>query len=119
MEAFFTIDGTAHLPSGFVLLGLVVGYLSGLFGVGGGFMLTPLLNSPFAVPFDVAVGSGLCQMIGASTTAVLRYRRHGAVDFKLAVTMVGGAITGVIVGARLVHAIRELGALQMGDRAVP
>jgi uncharacterized membrane protein YfcA len=116
---FFTVAGTAHSPTGFVLLGLVIGYLSGLFGVGGGFMLTPLLNSLFAIPFDIAVGSGLCQMIGASTTAVLRYRRHGAVDFKLAAVMVGGAMTGVVAGARLVQALGALGTVPIAGRAVP
>jgi uncharacterized membrane protein YfcA len=72
MGEFFTVDGTPHAPLGFALLGLIVGYLSGLFGVGGGFMLTPLLNALFAIPFDIAVGSGLCQMIGASTTSSWR-----------------------------------------------
>jgi hypothetical protein len=119
MADWFTVAGTPHLPAGFVLLGLVVGYLSGLFGVGGGFLLTPLLNSLFAIPFDVAVGSGLCQMIGASSTAVLRYRQRGAVDFKLAAAMLGGTITGVAVGARLIRLMQSLGTVDVAGRSLP
>jgi uncharacterized membrane protein YfcA len=119
MSDWFLVAGSAHSPLTFVLLGLVVGYLSGLFGVGGGFMLTPLLNSLFGIPFDIAVGSGLCQMIGASTTAVLRYRQNRAVDFKLAITMLGGALVGVVAGARLIHVLRSLGAVRLAERPVP
>jgi uncharacterized membrane protein YfcA len=82
-------------------------------------MLTPLLNSLFAIPFDIAVGSGLCQMIGASTTAVLRYRKSGYVDFKLAAAMLGGTVTGVALGARLVHRLQSLGTVAVFGRTVP
>jgi len=47
---------------GLVGLGLIVGTLSGLFGVGGGFLLTPMLNVIFNLPYNIAVGSSLCQM---------------------------------------------------------
>lgn len=118
MAHWFIVAGVSHSPFGFVLLGLGVGYLSGLFGVGGGFMLTPLLNSFFDIPFDIAVGSGLCQMIGASTTAVLRYRQRGGVDVKLAVAMMGGTITGVIVGARLIRLLDALGSVVVAGHSL-
>ena len=51
-----------------ILLGAVIGFLSGLFGVGGGFLLTPML-SIFGVPMHIAVGSSLCQMIGTGAAA--------------------------------------------------
>jgi len=68
----------------FVLLGLggVVGFLSGVFGVGGGFLLTPLLIF-IGVPPTVAVASSANQLVGASVSGVLAPWRRGNVDFKM------------------------------------
>jgi uncharacterized membrane protein YfcA len=68
----------------FVLLGLgaAVGFLSGVFGVGGGFLLTPLLIF-IGVPPTVAVASSANQLVGASVAGVLAHWRRGNVDFKM------------------------------------
>ena len=66
-----------HLTPGIlawaVVVGLSVGYLSGLFGVGGGFLLTPLVNVFLGVPMNIAVGSDLSQIVGTSSAAMLRH----------------------------------------------
>ena len=67
----------AHTPfwwMGLALLGLGVGIIAGMFGVGGGFLLTPLLAVLFRVPLAVAVGTGMCQMIGVGVAALSRLR---------------------------------------------
>src|SRR5262249_32535818 len=90
-------------------LGLVVGFLAGLFGVGGGFLLTPLLNVVLGIPLDVAVGSGLCQMIGTATTALLRHRRLGQGETRIDLLLLGGTLIGVATGARLMESLQRLG----------
>ncbi|HUV39542.1 MAG TPA: sulfite exporter TauE/SafE family protein [Planctomycetota bacterium] len=102
-----------------ILLGGAIGFLSGLFGVGGGFLLTPLLNIAFGIPFRIAVGSGLCAMIGTGTTAMLRHWKNSAVDVKLALIMLGGIIVGSNVGARLLVDLDLLGDVCVLGAAVP
>src|SRR2546429_4549289 len=84
----------------FVLLGLgaAVGFLSGVFGVGGGFLLTPLLIF-IGVPAPVAVASSANQLVGASLSGVIAHWRRGDVDFQIGfVLLVGGvAGSGVVV----------------------
>lgn len=110
---------TPLVVAGIILLGGVIGFLSGLFGVGGGFLLTPMLNIAFDIPFKIAVASGLCQMIGAATTAMLRHWKNSAVDVKLAVIMLGGIILGANVGARLLVGLDALGEVSAFGNRVP
>jgi len=107
---------TPFLVGGVILLGGVVGFLSGLFGVGGGFLLTPMLNIAFGVPMNVAIGSGLCQMIGTATTATIRHWKESAVDVKLALIMLGGTIGGVEIGTQLLEHLKHLGRTELRGR---
>ncbi len=100
-------------------LGLCVGYTAGLFGVGGGFMLTPMLNLVFGIPFPIAVGSGLCQMIGTAASAYRKHRRLGSGDFKFGVIILGGSIFGVDAGTRLLASLNRMGALTIFDHSIP
>lgn len=93
-----------------VALGAVVGFVAGLFGVGGGFLLTPLLAAAFGVPIRIAVGTGLCQIIATSLVSWLRFRKAGLGELRVDVGLLGGSLVGVDLGAR------ALGAL--GERAV-
>lgn len=106
------------LVIGIILLGGGIGFLSGLFGVGGGFLLTPLLNIAFGVPMQIAIGSGLCQMIGTATTATLRHWKDSAVDVKLALIILGGMVGGVEVGAQLLEKLEHLGRVSVLGRDV-
>src|SRR5256885_10731873 len=83
----------------FVLLGLgaAVGFLSGVFGVGGGFLMTPLLIF-IGVPPTVAVASSANQLVGASVSGVLSHWRRGNVDFKMGYVLLIGGVGGSVFG---------------------
>ena len=90
----------AELPiSILTVLGLsgAVGFVSGLFGVGGGFLLTPLLIF-LDIPPAVAVATVAAQVAGSSTTGVLTYWRRRALDLKLGTILVAGGILGTVLG---------------------
>ena len=89
------------------LTGLLVGFVSGLFGVGGGFLLTPLLTTLFGVGEATAVGTGLCQMAGAATAAQIRYTRLKQGETKLGILMIGGGLAGVSVGTQMLHFLEK------------
>jgi uncharacterized membrane protein YfcA len=105
----------AELPiSILMVLGLsgAVGFISGLFGVGGGFLLTPLLIF-LDIPPAVAVATVAAQVAGSSTTGVLAYWRRGALDFKLGGILVGGGILGTVLGVLFFNMMRRLGQLEL------
>jgi uncharacterized membrane protein YfcA len=98
----------------FVLLGigLVMGFLSGLFGIGGGFLLTPILIF-IGVPEPVAVASSANQLIGASLSGVITHWRRGNVDFKMGAVLVVGGILGSLAGVQLFSLLRRLGQIDL------
>ncbi|WP_437717994.1 sulfite exporter TauE/SafE family protein [Sorangium sp. So ce448] len=83
------------------LLGLFIGYIAGMFGVGGGFLLTPVLIAIVGVPAPVAVGSALCQKCGTSIASFLKYRHLGRGEPRIDLVMLGGSLIGVDAGTRL------------------
>ena len=90
----------AELPvSIFLILGMsaAVGFISGLFGVGGGFLMTPLLVF-IGIPPSVAVATGAAQIAASSMTGVLSYWRRKALDIKLGGVLVVGGLIGTIFG---------------------
>jgi len=97
-----------------VLLGLgaAVGFLSGVFGVGGGFLLTPLLIL-IGVPAPVAVASSANQLVGASVSGVLAHWRRGHVDFKMGFTLLMGGLAGSVVGVWLFTLFAQLGQIEL------
>lgn len=111
------MDGAPVLP--LLLLGFGVGVVSGLYGVGGGFMLTPLLNLALGVPYAVAVGSGLCQMAGTATSAYLRHRELGQGEPRVAWLMLGGSILGFHFGGSLLHELAGMGSWTVNGHTVP
>lgn len=92
--------------AGLAGLGLIVGFLAGMFGVGGGFLMTPMLNILFRIPFNIAVGSGLAQILGTSISGTTRHKKLGNIDYKLAFFMLLGSLPGVELGARLIQKLR-------------
>lgn len=100
-------------------LGLGVGYIAGMYGVGGGFMLTPMLNVMFGIPFPIAVGSGLCQMIGTAVSAYRKHRRLGNGEPKFDLLMLGGSIIGVDAGTHLLVYLNHLAALRLWGHTLP
>ena len=98
----------------FMLLGMGagVGVLSGLFGVGGGFLMTPLLMF-VGVPPAVAVGSGANQLVATSITGVLAHWRRGSVDFKMGGVMLAGGVVGSTGGVFLFRSLQSLGQIDL------
>jgi uncharacterized membrane protein YfcA len=89
-------------------VGGAVGFLSGLFGVGGGFLLTPLLMFLGISP-AVAAASGSAGIVAGSTTGTLEHSRGGTVDYKMGFwTFVGGSI-GSLIGVQLIHWLNRFG----------
>jgi uncharacterized membrane protein YfcA len=110
------MDFTIFLPvagnsvSAFVLLGLGggVGFLSGLFGVGGGFLMTPLLMM-IGVPPVVAAASDSNQIVAASASGAFAHARAGSVDFKMGTLLFSGGVLGGTIGVFLIKLLQELG----------
>lgn len=96
-----------------VVFGFLVGGLTGFFGVGGRLLMSPLLNALFNVPYNVAVGSDLCQMMGTSTINILRFKRMNSIDFKLGGWMLTGTIIGVEGGVRLLEILKQAGSFNL------
>ena len=94
----------------FVLLGLglLVGFLSGLFGVGGGFLLTPLLMM-IGIPPTVAAASDANQIVAASSSGTFAHWRLGNVDFKMGSILIAGGVLGGTVGVQLIKMLRATG----------
>lgn len=91
-------------------VGLLIGYVAGMFGVGGGFLLTPLLMYGFGVPAPLAVGSALCQKCGASIASFLKYRHLERGEPRIDLVMLGGSVLGVDAGTRLLSYLDTLGS---------
>ena len=91
-----------------VLLGGGVGLLSGMFGVGGGFLTTPLLII-YGIPPTVAAASAATQVTGASVSGVFAHWRRRGVDVKMGLVMVAGGVLGSIVGAGLFRLLQAYG----------
>ncbi|MFA5899656.1 MAG: sulfite exporter TauE/SafE family protein [Hyphomicrobium sp.] len=93
-------------------MGWAVGFLSGMFGVGGGFLLTPLLIF-MGVPTAVAVGTGSMQILASSVSgAVAQYRRRN-VDVKMGAVLVAGGVIGSVIGVQLMKILREMGQFEL------
>ncbi|PZP20089.1 MAG: permease [Sphingomonas hengshuiensis] len=93
-----------------ILLGGGVGLLSGLFGVGGGFLTTPLLII-YGIPPTVAAASAASQVTGASVSGVFAHLRRKGVDFKMGGIMVAGGIIGTFLGAALFRVLQASGQI--------
>ncbi|MCL4469242.1 MAG: sulfite exporter TauE/SafE family protein [Deltaproteobacteria bacterium] len=91
-----------------LLFGFVVGGMAGFFGVGGGFLITPMLNAIFGVPYPVAVGSSLSLLVGITVASTIRHSKYGNIDYKLGIVMVLGTSIGVEAGAKLLNLIKGL-----------
>jgi len=89
-------------------LGGLVGILSGIFGVGGGFLMTPLLIM-IGIPPTVAAASDSNQIVGASTSGTLAHYKMGNVDFKMGMLLLIGGVTGGTLGVQVIKVLRQMG----------
>lgn len=105
---YLPIAGNSVNMAAILGLGGTVGLLSGIFGVGGGFFMTPLLIM-LGIPPTVAAASDSNQIIGASTSGTLAHFRLGNVDFKMGFLLLAGGVAGGCVGVRVIKMLRALG----------
>ena len=98
----------------FVILGMgaAVGFISGLFGVGGGFLMTPLLIFS-GIPPAIAVATAASQIAASSTTGALAYWRRRAVDLKLGAVLIAGGVVGTLLGVWFFNRMRTIGQLDL------
>ncbi|MDA8099303.1 MAG: sulfite exporter TauE/SafE family protein [Nitrospiraceae bacterium] len=89
-------------------LGLAVGLLSGLFGVGGGFLMTPLLIM-FGIPSTVAAATDSNQIVAASTSGTYAHWKVGNVDFKMGIYLLVGGFLGGLVGVQAIKLLHAMG----------
>jgi uncharacterized protein len=98
----------------FVFLGMggAVGFLSGMFGIGGGFLMTPLLILS-GIPSAVAVGTEAAQIVAASVSGAIAQWRRNNVDVKMGTVLLTGGILGAVIGVQVVRKLRELGLFDL------
>jgi hypothetical protein len=117
MEIYLPIAGMSI--NFFLVLGIggLVGFLSGLFGVGGGFLLTPLMMM-IGIPPAVAAASDSCQIVAAASSGAFAHWRLGNVDFKMGLIILAGGIAGGTVGVQLVKILRAMGNFEFVMKVV-
>jgi uncharacterized membrane protein YfcA len=89
-------------------LGAAVGFLSGMFGVGGGFLLTPFLMFS-GIPASIAVATGANQIVATSVSGALAQWRRGNIDFRMGAVLIAGGLVGAVVGVFLLKFLRQAG----------
>ncbi len=95
-----------------VALGALTGILSGMFGVGGGFLTTPLMIF-YGIPPTVAAASAASQVTGASVSGVFAHSRRAGVDYQMGAVLVAGGIIGTLLGAALFSLLQALGQIDV------
>lgn len=93
-------------------MGAGVGFLAGMFGVGGGFLLTPLLIF-YGVPAEVAVATTASHLTASSMSGAVAQWRRRVIDFKMAAVMLGGGLAGTVLGVQLFALLRRVGQAEV------
>ncbi|CAN5134697.1 sulfite exporter TauE/SafE family protein [soil metagenome] len=112
MDIYLPIAGQSVNALLIIGLGTLVGVLSGMFGVGGGFLTTPLLMF-YGIPPPVAVASAATQITGASVAGVAVHLRRGGADLKMAAVMTFGGLFGAALGALLFRILQASGQIDL------
>jgi len=112
MHIYLPIAGQSVNALFMILLGFGVGVLSGMFGIGGGFLTTPLLIF-YGIPPTVAVASATTQITGASVSGAMVHMRRGGVDLKMAAVMTLGGFFGSVVGAAVFRMLQSTGQIDV------
>lgn len=109
MELYLPVAGISINVFLVVAIGGMIGLLSGLVGVGGGFLLTPILMM-IGVPPTVAAASGACSLVSTSSSGTAIHFRLGNVDLKLGSILLLGGLSGAAIGVHVIKILRALGS---------
>jgi len=112
MDVYLPIANLAVDGLVIVALGLATGILSGIFGVGGGFLTTPLLIF-YGIPPTVAAASAATQVTGASVSGVIAHSKNNGVDYQMGAVTVAGGMVGALIGAGLFALLQALGQIDV------
>jgi hypothetical protein len=112
LDIYLPIAGVSLDVMALLILGAAVGVLSGVFGVGGGFLLTPLLIF-IGVPPAVAIASSANQLVGASVSGAIAHWRRGNIDFLMGALMLLGGFAGSALGVWLFAILRRIGQVEL------
>src|SRR3982751_2362053 len=110
MDIYLPIAGLSVNALVIVGLGGLVGLLTGMVGVGGGFLTTPILIF-YGIPPAVAVASATTQITGTSISGVLAHRRRRGVDARMGAVIIAGGVTGSVVGGLIFRLLQEMGQI--------
>ena len=117
MEVYLPIAGMSVNVFLILGMGVLVGFLSGLFGVGGGFLLTPLLIM-IGIPPAVAAASDSNQIVASSSSGAYSHKRMGNVDMRMGIVILIGGIAGSTIGVQVVKILRQMGNFDFVLKAV-
>ena len=112
MDIYLPIAAISQDVFVLLILGAVVGFLSGVFGVGGGFLLTPFLIF-IGVPHAIAVASSANQLVGASVSGALAHWRRGNIDFQMGIVLLVGGFAGSLFGVWFFALLRRIGQIEV------
>lgn len=110
MDIYLPIAGLSVNAVMIIALGGVVGLLTGMIGVGGGFLTTPILIF-YGIPPAVAVASATTQITGTSVSGVLAHRQRKGVDYRMGAVIIAGGLLGALVGGVLFRLLQETGQI--------
>jgi uncharacterized protein len=112
MDIYLPIAGISESVFVLLALGVAVGFLSGIFGVGGGWLMTPLLIF-IGVPPAVAVATSANQLVGASVAGALAHWRRGNIDVAMGLVLLVGGLAGSGLGVWLFSLLRRIGQIEL------
>ena len=112
MEFYLPIAEMSINPMGFLVLGIIVGTLSGTFGVGGGFLMTPLLIF-LGIPPAIAVASEANHIVGSSLAGTIGHLKRKAVDIRMGNVLLVGGILGSFFGIYIFNSLKQIGLVDL------
>jgi uncharacterized membrane protein YfcA len=110
VDIYLPVAGLSVNALMIIALGGVVGLLSGMVGVGGGFLTTPILIF-YGIPPAVAVASSTTQITGTSVSGMLAHRRRRGVDYRMGAVLVAGGMLGSLAGGGLFRLLQNSGQI--------
>ena len=110
MDIYLPIAGVSVNALMIIALGGIVGLLTGMVGIGGGFLTTPILIF-YGIPPAVAVASAATQITGTSVSGMLAYRRRKGVDYRMGAVLVAGGILGSLAGGLVFRLLQKSGQI--------